>query len=157
MATKKTARAKSARKPAKAAAKGTAAKGSGKAAASSGSGKRGQAPARKTTAASGRKPAASAKRAAATVTRGSAAKKPATSAARPKPPLSAQARKELAGAHMRELLDAKNRRAAQTPAWQRIPHQDHPAPAAAPGISDEPPVTEQSPAIVPGERDRGGT
>lgn len=45
--------------------------------------------------------------------------------------LSPEARKQLAGERLRQLLEEKRRLAAQTPAWQRIEHHDHaPRPAA---------------------------
>ena len=46
--------------------------------------------------------------------------------------MSPQARKKLVAKHLREMLEEKNRRAAQTPAWQQIVHHDHPAPMSAP-------------------------
>ena len=47
-----------------------------------------------------------------------------------------QARKNLVAKHLRQMLDEKNRRAAQTPAWQQIVHHDHPAPMAPPRAAD---------------------
>jgi len=83
--------------------------------------------------------------------------------------MSPQARKNLVAKHLREMLDEKNRRAAQTPAWQQIVHHDHPAPLNAPrvpaGVEAEPPpagveaepMEERGPAATDdGNRDRGG-
>jgi hypothetical protein len=39
--------------------------------------------------------------------------------------MSAEARKKLAGEHLRALLEEKKRRVAQIPAWQTITHHDH--------------------------------
>lgn len=86
-------------------------------------------------------------------------RKPAP-AKKPQPRMSPQARKELVAKHLRELLEEKNRRAAQTPAWQQIAHHDHPAPTPAPqvpGAAEVAPSGDSSPvAIVHGSRDRGG-
>ena len=75
--------------------------------------------------------------------------------------MSPQARKNLVAKHLREMLEEKNRRAAQTPAWQQIAHRDHPAPTSPPQ------VPEAGEAAPPGERgplaadrgsgDRGGS
>jgi len=74
--------------------------------------------------------------------------------------MSPQARKNLVAKHLREMLEEKNRRAAQTPAWQQIVHHDHPAPVNPPRIPDAQettPSTEPSPAATgDGSRDRGG-
>jgi hypothetical protein len=74
--------------------------------------------------------------------------------------MSPQARKNLVAKHLREMLEEKNRRAAQTPAWQQIVHHDHPAPLIPPRIPDAEattPSTEPSPvATGSGNRDRGG-
>jgi len=74
--------------------------------------------------------------------------------------MSPQARKNLVAKHLREMLEEKNRRAAQTPAWQQIVHHDHPAPLNPPRI---PEVQEAAPSTGPspvatgnGSRDRGG-
>jgi len=73
--------------------------------------------------------------------------------------MSPQARKNLVAKHLREMLEEKNRRAAQTPAWQQIVHHDHPAPVNPPRIPDTPeaaPSTGPSPdATGDGNRDRG--
>src|SRR5678816_4902903 len=50
--------------------------------------------------------------------------------------MSPQARKNLVAKHLREMLEEKNRRAAQTPAWQQIAHRDHPAPMSPPQIPE---------------------
>jgi hypothetical protein len=66
-------------------------------------------------------------------------------------PLSAEARKKLAGEHLRALLDEKKRRAAQTPTWQTITHHDHAArlPDALPhGVPSGAPIDR-----VAGDRD----
>ena len=74
--------------------------------------------------------------------------------------MSPQARKNLVAKHLREMLDEKNRRAAQTPAWQQIVHHDHPAPLSTPRV---PEAVEAVPADERGpvgaddrNRDRGG-
>jgi len=73
--------------------------------------------------------------------------------------MSPQAKKNLVAKHLREMLDEKNRRAAQTPAWQQIVHHDHPAPVNTPRVPD---AVETVPAEEPGpvatddgSRDRG--
>ena len=71
-----------------------------------------------------------------------------------------QARKNLVAKHLREMLEEKNRRAAQTPAWQQIAHRDHPAPISPPQIpeaGEAAPLGERGP--LPTDRgggDRGG-
>jgi len=74
--------------------------------------------------------------------------------------MSPQAKKNLVAKHLREMLDEKNRRAAQTPAWQQIVHHDHPAPLNTPRV---PEAVEAVPADEPApagtddrNRDRGG-
>jgi hypothetical protein len=74
--------------------------------------------------------------------------------------MSPQAKKNLVAKHLREMLDEKNRRAAQTPAWQQIVHHDHPAPVNPPRVPD---VEGAAPSVEPGpvatddgNRDRGG-
>lgn len=73
--------------------------------------------------------------------------------------MSPQARKNLVAKRLREMLEEKNRRAAQTPAWQQIVHHDHPAPMPAPHVPEGAEVTppgQSSPvATVRGNRDRG--
>jgi len=59
------------------------------------------------------------------------------------------------------MLEEKNRRAAQTPAWQQIAHRDHPAPMSPPHVpyaGEAPPSGEGGPAAttIRGGRDRGG-
>lgn len=74
--------------------------------------------------------------------------------------MSPQARKNLVAKHLREMLEEKNRRAAQTPAWQQIVHHDHPAPLNPPRIPDseqpEPSSAPDQGATSDGSRDRGG-
>jgi hypothetical protein len=57
--------------------------------------------------------------------------KAAAAARAKKKALSPEARKKLAGEHLRALLEQKKRRMTQMPAWQTIEHHDH-APRAAP-------------------------
>ena len=70
-----------------------------------------------------------------------------------------QAKKNLVAKHLRQMLDEKNRRAAQTPAWQQIVHHDHPAPLSAPRVPDaaEPPGERGPLAADRGSGDRGGS
>jgi hypothetical protein len=74
--------------------------------------------------------------------------------------MSPQARKNLVAKHLREMLEEKNRRAAQTPAWQQIVHHDHPAPVSPPRVAEAEeaaPSVESGPvATDDGNRDRGG-
>jgi hypothetical protein len=74
--------------------------------------------------------------------------------------MSAQEKKNLVAKHLRELLEEKKRRAAQTPAWQQIVHHDRPAPLPAPQVpeaAEVAPLGEMGPpATVRGGRDRGG-
>jgi len=74
--------------------------------------------------------------------------------------MSPQARKNLVAKGLRELLEEKNRRAAQTPPWQLIVHHDRPAPMSPPQVPDAgeaPPLGESGPgATGRGSRDRGG-
>ena len=69
---------------------------------------------------------------------------------RKKEPVGADARKQLAGEHLRALLEEKKRRAAHTPPWQTIVHHDHAA-----RLPDGLPHAAPSPAAerVPGDRD----
>jgi hypothetical protein len=71
--------------------------------------------------------------------------------------LSAEEKKKLAADHLRELLEAKKKRATQTPAWKQISHHDHPAPRSGPsgsgGGADAPAAT-ATPVRPRG--DRGG-
>jgi len=75
--------------------------------------------------------------------------------------MSPQARKNLVAKHLREMLEEKNRRAAQTPAWQQIAHRDHPAPTSPPQIpeaGEAAPPGERGPlAADRGSGDRGGS
>jgi hypothetical protein len=70
--------------------------------------------------------------------------------------MSPQARKNLVAKHLREMLEEKNRRAAQTPAWQQIVHHDHPAPVNPPRAADALEAAEPGPVTDEGSRDRGG-
>lgn len=70
--------------------------------------------------------------------------------------MSPQARKNLVAKHLREMLEEKNRRAAQTPAWQQIVHHDHPAPVNPPRAADAQEAAEPGPVTDEGSRDRGG-
>ena len=74
--------------------------------------------------------------------------------------MSPQARKTLVAKHLREMLEEKNRRAAQTPAWQQIVHHDHPAPVNPLRVEDAgDAVSSGEPGPVAaddGSRDRGG-
>jgi hypothetical protein len=80
-----------------------------------------------------------------------AARKPVTvrrqESPRKKEPLSAEARKNLAGEHLRALLEEKKRRAAQTPPWQTIVHHDHAPrpPDALPYGAPPPAATDRAP------------
>ena len=75
--------------------------------------------------------------------------------------MSPQARKNLVAKHLREMLEEKNRRAAQTPAWQQIAHRDHPAPTSPPQVpeaGEAAPPDERGPiAADRGSGDRGGS
>ena len=75
--------------------------------------------------------------------------------------MSPQARKNLVAKHLREMLEEKNRRAAQTPAWQQIVHHDHPAPMSPPHVPDAgevAPSGERGPVATDrGSGDRGGS
>ena len=42
--------------------------------------------------------------------------------------LSPEEKKQIAGEHLKALLEQKKRRLKQTPAWKMIEHHDHPAP-----------------------------
>jgi len=70
---------------------------------------------------------------------------------RKKEPVGADARKQLAGEHLRALLEEKKRRAAQTPLWQTIVHHDHAArlPDGLPHAAPSPATAER----VTGDRD----
>jgi hypothetical protein len=67
--------------------------------------------------------------------------------------MSAEAKKKLVATHLRELLEEKQRRAAQPPAWQQIAHHDHPAPAGEQPFAH----VDNDPAPIRGDRDRGST
>jgi len=59
---------------------------------------------------------------------------------------------------MWELVRAKKQRAKQTPAWQTIPHHDHPAPPISPKVEDSTPDdASPRPHGPPGADDNGSS